>query len=80
MKVFVWRQVEDATDSFHSEGGVVVFAETEDRARELAAKPRGSERWPERGANIKPGEAPDEVREVTGGEERVFIMPNAGCC
>lgn len=72
MKVFVWHGVENCSDNYHSDGGVVVFAENEERARELANS--------ESGCSIKDEEMPDEVREVFGGGERVFIMPNAGCC
>ena len=36
MKVFVWADVGQCSDSYHSGGGVVVFAETEQRAREIA--------------------------------------------
>jgi len=72
MKVFVWGQISKATDSYHCGGGLVVFAETEQRARELANA--------ENGCNLKPEEAPDDVRDVIGGEELVFIMPDAGCC
>ena len=72
MKVFVWQRVGKCSDNYHEEGGVVVFAATEDRARELANA--------ESGCAIRPDEAPDDVRDVTGGNERVFIMPDAGCC
>jgi hypothetical protein len=71
MKVFIWCDVDKMSDSYHSNGGVVVFAETEERAREIANVD---------GCSIKPEEKPDEVRDVTGGEEKVFYMPNAGCC
>jgi len=72
MKVFIWEEVDQATDSFHPEGGVVVFAETLEKAIELANK--------ENGCNIASNCEPDEIREVIGGEEKVYIMPNAGCC
>jgi hypothetical protein len=72
MKVFVWERAEHVTNNWHTEGGLVVFAETEDRARELANA--------ERGCELKPEESPDEVRDVAGGEEKVFVMPDAGCC
>ena len=49
-----------------------MFAETEERARELANQKDG--------CSIKETETPDDVREVVGGDEAVFIMPNAGCC
>ena len=69
MKVFVWERIKNAI--WHTEGGLVVFAETEERARELANAESGCEL----GAN----EAPDDVRDVAGGEERVFIMPDSDC-
>ena len=72
MKVFVWADVGQCSYSYHSGGGVVVFAETEQRAREIAnATP---------GCAIQESETPEEVRDVAGGGERVFIMPDAGCC
>lgn len=72
MKVFVWSDVGQCTDCYHSGGGVVVFAETERRARELANAHEG--------CAIQENEVPDDVRDVAGGDERVFIMPDAGCC
>ena len=72
MKVFVWECVDQCSSNYHSDGGVVVFAESEQRARELANEKEG--------CSINPEEAPDDVRDVAGGSERVFIMPNAGCC
>ena len=72
MKVFVWQRVDRCSDNYHPSGGVVVFAESEDRARELAqAHP---------GCAIKADEKPDAVRQVNGGDEAVYIMPDAGCC
>ena len=72
MKVFIWNNVNQCSNNWHSDGGVVVFADTEERAREIANL--------EDGCNIAPNEQSDDVREVVGGEERVYIFPNAGCC
>jgi hypothetical protein len=72
MKVFVWEEICQCATRYHHEGGVVVFAESETRAREIAnACP---------GCAIDPTEHPNDIREVAGGEEAVYIMPNAGCC
>lgn len=71
MKVFVWRRVDKCSDNYHSEGGVVVFAQDEERARTIANAVSG--------CAIKPEEQPDDVRD-TAGEEAVYIMPDAGCC
>ena len=72
MKVFIWHRVSKCSDSYHEEGGVVVFANTLPRAREIANAVKGCQ--------IRPDEKPDEVRECGEGPERVFIMPDAGCC
>jgi len=73
MKVFVWEDVSHASDGHHSRGGVVVFAETETRAREIVNKD------PE--CKIEPTEKPNYVRNLLeGGDEKVFIFPDRGCC
>jgi hypothetical protein len=72
VNVYVWKEVKKCSDSYHEEGGVVVFAGTEDEARQLANA--------EAGCAIEPQEQPDEVRACADGEKKVFIMPNAGCC
>ena len=70
MKVFVWNRIENASRSWHSEGGLVVFAETLERAIVLAN---------EKYAFPTEAEKPDEVREVDG-DEACYVMPDAGCC
>jgi hypothetical protein len=71
MKVFVWNDVAELTNNWHSDGGLVVFAGTEERARELATA---------EGVKFQEKDLPDDVRVVVGGAEAVYIMPNAGCC
>lgn len=72
MKVFIWQRVDKCSNYYHEEGGVVVFAATEERARELANTHDG--------CSIRDDELPDAVRDVSSGDECVFIMPDAGCC
>lgn len=72
MKVFVWESVSECTGNYHSGGGIVVFAKDEEEARRLANS--------QPGCNLSDDEKPDEVREVTGGESAIYIMPDAGCC
>ena len=71
MKVFVWHSISYASNNYHSGGGVVVFAETEERAREIANAADG--------CKIGEEEKPDEARECAG-EEKLYIMPDSGCC
>ncbi len=72
MKVFIWVSVKKCSYNYHSKGGVVVVADDEKRARELANSKEG--------CDILEEEMPDETMDVVGGNEKVFIMPNAGCC
>lgn len=71
MKVYVWEKIEHCSNNYHEDGGVVVFAETLDRAMELAEA---------EGARFQQGEEPDVQSVCDYADERVFIMPDAGCC
>jgi len=71
MKVFVWDYIGSLTDNYHSGGGLIVFAEDEVRARELATA---------EGVTFSHGDDPADVRVVEGGSEAVYVMPDAGCC
>lgn len=71
MKVFVWNDVDKVSNRYHEGGGVVVFADTEERAREIANVD---------GCAIRADEYPNDVRDVAGGDEAVYYMPNAGNC
>lgn len=70
MKVFVWESISKLTDNYHCGGGLVIFAETEERATEIANT---------HGVDLE-GETPNDVRVVEGGTEMIYIMPDAGCC
>lgn len=72
MNVYIWNNVEQASGNSHSDGGVVVFADSLEEARTIANA--------EEGCSITDEEQPDETRPCADGEKRVFIMPNAGCC
>lgn len=72
MRVFIWEDAENVTDRYHAEGGIVVFAETIKRARELVEQECGDKCS---AINSKP-----IIRNVEGGKEAIYIFPNAGCC
>ena len=40
MKVFIWERLEQATGNYHSEGGVMVVAESVERAKEMVSLDR----------------------------------------
>lgn len=72
MKIFIWQRVNQCSYNFHSEGGVVVFSENEEKAREIANNTKG--------CKIEKDELPDKICDVTSNEECIFIFPDAGCC
>ena len=73
MKVFVWECIDNCTDHHHSGGGVVVFAEDLEKAKQLAMA---------KGCLFsKDEQEPDETRTVLSeGKEAVYVMKDAGCC
>lgn len=72
MKVFVWEYLDEVSGAYHSDGGLLVVAETLDAAVKLA----------ETNPYVKVGdEQPTVVYETSpDAEERVMVFPNAGCC
>jgi hypothetical protein len=73
MKMFIWMSAEMVSSRYHSDGGLMVIASTEERARELA---NGTE-----DVVVSPGNTVDHVYELLGApEEKVLVFPDAGCC
>lgn len=71
MKLFIFNNVEKLTNNWHSEGGLVIIAESMERAIELATK---------EGVKFTKEEIEScEVRDCSG-EEDIFLFPDAGCC
>jgi hypothetical protein len=74
MNVYIWKRIDQATTNYHSEGGVVAIAATEERARQLAEAS-------EEGCRFGENEKPDVVQAVAdGAPEFVYIFQDAGCC
>lgn len=72
MKVFVWEELDNVSPNYHSEGGLLVVAESLSAAIFLA----------ESKDFVVVGETePNHVYETTDDvEPRVLVFPNAGCC
>jgi len=70
MKIFIWEYVEELTDQYHSDGGLVIIAQDEERARQLAA---------ERDVKFRDDEVPVSY-DITAEKEKVYIFPDNGCC
>lgn len=73
MNVYIWKSIAQCSGNYHSDGGVVVIAETEAIARELARSENPC-------CLIDAAEHPDLVVAVGEHAPAVFIFPNAGCC
>jgi len=72
MKIFIWESVENATSNYHSGGGVMVVAESLERATELAGK---------EGVTFGQYDTLSMEYELAGTpDEKVVIFPDAGCC
>ena len=74
MKMFIWERIEEATESWHPEAGLVVVAVSLDAAKFLIAN----------NENLKPNieiPEPSKVYELVGEHEpSVLIFPDSGCC
>lgn len=72
MKIFIWKYIAQVSHAYHSSGGLVVIAENEARAREIANLTDE--------VNLQPHESVSCVFNIEAEEEDVIVFPNAGCC
>ena len=70
-KVFIWNNISQLTDRYHSEGGLVVIADNLQDAKILAM---------EKDVKFDGEELPTvyELKDVV--KDEVYIFPDAGCC
>lgn len=84
MNVYIWERISLCSGNYHTEGGVVVIANTEEEARELFAKHpslyQGNYLEPAEYTYIQEGETPVVYPLLGWHEQKVFIFPDAGCC
>ena len=69
-KVFIWNNIDNLTDRYHSEGGLVVIADNLQDAGILAM---------EKGVRFN-DETPTVYELKDTVEDEVYIFPDAGCC
>ncbi len=69
MKIFIWDYVGELTDNYHSDGGLVVIADNDVRARALAEE-----------QGVKFDNEPYVSHGTDATEEKVYIFRDAGCC
>jgi len=68
MKTFIWERLPNITTHWHPEGGLVVIAESLERAQELIDVD---------GVVLT---EPDLIYACEAVEERTFIFGDTGCC
>lgn len=73
MKIFIWNRVNELTDNFHPEGGLVIVADDIERARTLV-------RTQALGSLEEGLKDPDYIMPVKHNEELYLVFPDAGCC
>lgn len=80
MNVYVWESLNKMSESYHCDGGLVVVAESVEKAYELLrAKDRDGYTVPEDSDVFKT--EPDATYPTEPiYSPRVFTFPNAGCC
>jgi len=81
MKMFLWKYLSCVTRNYHPEGGLVIFAESLARAKELADATDDFDcdviLDVDSDGVIK---KPDIICETDATEERVIAFRDAGCC
>lgn len=74
MKIFIWSHVRQCSQNYHSDGGVVVIAESVEAAVALANANNGCI------VDLKVDGPPDTFELVGDAVPSAYIFPDAGCC
>lgn len=82
MKIFLWPRLEKVSNSWHSGGGLLVIADSFERAKELIAAANEKEKSDYfKDDAIEIPSSVEMVFEIVGEhEESVMTFPDAGCC
>lgn len=81
MRIFVWEYIGPVSSSWHNSGGVLVIAESIDRAKTLVDELRLSNGITPKDLASDPLGEPELQAELVGDhEERIMVFPDAGCC
>jgi hypothetical protein len=80
VNVYIWESVEDITNEYHSDGGVIASGINVDDAISNAIE-TAKKKYP--GCDVEPGDfgRPDAVIKLWWDEGDIcFIFPDKGCC
>lgn len=74
MRIFIFERIEECSDSYHAEGGLVVIAEDETQAKQMIAQAEHTNVTEEEWAKA-------ESFYIEGSPTpRIWTFPDAGCC
>lgn len=84
MKIFIFENVQELTHNYHSGGGLVVIAESEEHAKKVIQDHNeNNQSWLVENAQVSDKDWLSVItHELKDGsaEPRVFVFPDAGCC
>lgn len=76
MKIFIFQDVDKVSGNYHPEGGMVVIAESEEKAKKLIAE---EDEWIElEDSDWENAEVYSLLDELV--PPKVIVFPDAGCC
>ena len=91
MQVFIWVDISAVSYNYHDDGGIVIVAESIERAREMMRVIGDHEEYDHKAGKSIPvsnvpstcaafTEEPLLILDTTHSKEEMFIFPDAGCC
>lgn len=81
MKLFLWEELDHLTGRYHSGGGLVIIADSIERAKEIAKEHSDKYQKETDGAPcFIIDKEPDIILNTDATEEAFYAFPDAGCC
>lgn len=74
MNIFIFENVSQLTNNYHSEGGLVIVAENIEQAVKMVFEDKYIELTKEELENVK------VFKLAYNHEPQMFVFPDAGCC
>lgn len=74
MKVFIFKEIEQVSDRYHSGGGLVIIAKNIEHAKQLISDDEDIKPTDDEWLKVESYDLADNV------EPKYWTMPDAGCC
>lgn len=72
--MFVFTRIDQVSDNYHAEGGLMIVANNQEHAKEMIKEEKDIEITNEEWEDVK-------VYDLAGDyKPRIFVFPDAGCC